>query len=194
MKIKSLSAALTLVGALLCGEGKAAIATNHVYFDPGSLEVNLGDTFSLVLKGQAFNDGLDGGSVDLSFDNAILHADSVVVNSTLWSLNQPGAINNAAGKIEFTDFGQFGANLASGPFDIATFTFVAIGSGSSAINLSVNDADPFSSDGNLITPDFGNALVKVSGLSTVPLPGSAWLMFSAIAGFAELKRRTNQGV
>lgn len=189
MKIKTLPAAFTLLGALCFGEGQAALA-NHVFFDPSSLDVNLGDTFSLVLKGEAFSGGLDGGSVDLSFDSTILQADSVVVNATLWSfINQPGTIDNSAGKIEFTDFSQFGANLSSGSFDIATFTFVAVGSGSSAINLSVNNQDPFGSAGNVITPDFSNALINVSGISNVPLPASAWLMFSAMAGFITLKRQ-----
>jgi hypothetical protein len=111
------------------------------------------------------------------------------VNSNLWNFAAvPGAIDNTSGKIEFTDFAQFGANTTNNLFNIATFTFTAIGSGSSQINLFTNNNDPFATGGNPITPTFSNAEVNVLQ-SAVPLPAAFWLFLSGLGSFAALGRR-----
>ncbi|WP_446812248.1 VPLPA-CTERM sorting domain-containing protein (plasmid) [Methylomonas sp. 2BW1-5-20] len=190
MKLKNLPAIVAVLASITATNGAfAAVTENHVFFDPTSTTVNLGDTFSLVLKGELFPAGLDGGSVDVNFDSSMLHADTVSVNSSLWNFaSVPGAIDNTTGKIEFTDFAQFGANTTNNLFNIATFTFTAIGSGSSQITLVTNNNDPFATGGNPITPTFSNAEVNILQ-SAVPLPAAFWLFLSGLGSFAALGRR-----
>jgi hypothetical protein len=164
------------------------VASNSVFFNPAVEDVAAGSTFSLLLEGQNFASGLDGGSVDIHFDPSVLKADAVSVNSSVWNFfASPGSIDNSAGTITFTDFAQFGANTTNTLFDIATFTFTALSGGSSAVSLAVNNNDPFSSGGSALTVNLVNAQVNVSA---VPLPGAAWLFGSVLfAGFVSKTRK-----
>ncbi len=78
-------------------DAQASIA-NHVFIEPAGKTVNLGDTFSIILKGENFNLGMDGGSIDMAFDPMILKADSVSINSGFWNFDaSKGSIDNDAG-------------------------------------------------------------------------------------------------
>lgn len=178
---------IAAVFGLLSTQLEAAVVNNHVYIDPPSQTLQIGDIFSVNVIGENFNLGLDGGSFDLAFDPGILRADSVSLNTATWNFAAvKGTIDNPAGKIIFTDFAQFGANTTNNSFNIATFSFQAIGSGDSQLILSLNDNDPFATGGEIAPVNFTNASVNVAA---VPVPGAFWLFGSALIGGISLKSR-----
>jgi hypothetical protein len=166
---------------------EAAVVNNHVYIDPPSQSLQIGDIFSVNVIGENFNLGLDGGSFDLAFDSSILRADSVSLNTATWNFAAvKGIIDNPTGKIIFTDFAQFGANTTNNSFNIATFSFQAIGSGNSQLTLLLNDNDPFATGGEIAPVNFSHASVNVAA---VPLPAAFWLFGSALIGGISLRNK-----
>lgn len=185
MKVKKLS--ILIATTVLMAAGNNVNAANDVFFDPAAIAINVGDTFSLTLKGQDFVTGLDGGSFDLFFNTAVLQADSVTVDSSTWNfIATPGSIDNINGKIEYTDFAQIGSNTINTLFNFATFSFTAIGSGDSAISLAVNSAGPFSSNAIEISPNFSAPTVTVQ---PVPVPGAILLFGTGLISLLGFNRR-----
>ena len=190
MNIKSISFILILSILVINADAQASIA-NHVFIEPADKTVNLGETFSIILKGEDFNLGMDGGSIDMAFDPMILNADSVSINSGFWNVDaSKGSIDNDAGKIDFTDVAQFGSNTTNTLFDIATFTFHANGIGSSQLILKVNDNSPFATGGDVIAVNLSNGLIIVQA---IPLPAAIWLFATALIGLGVFSKRKESG-
>lgn len=185
--MKSRTTLLIAALSLLSTQLEAAVVNNHVYIDPPSQTLQIGDIFSVNVIGENFNLGLDGGSFDLTFNSSILQADSVSLNTAVWNFAAvKGSIDNNSGRIDFTDFAQFGVNTTNTTFNIATFSFRAIGAGDSPLTLILNDNDPFATGGEIAPVNFSQASVNVAA---VPVPAAFWLFGSALLGGLSLRGR-----
>jgi hypothetical protein len=177
----------------LIAPAKASII-DHVFLNPVDQSQTLGSQFSVELQAENFSQGLDGGSVDLTFNSSILRAVSVSINNSIWNFAAlSGVIDNTAGNIIFTDFAQFGSNTVNNLLDIATFTFQSIGVGSSQLHLSVNNNDPFGANGDVVPVNLSDATVEVAppvASQSVPIPDAfLWLLAVGLAGTAKITSR-----
>jgi hypothetical protein len=153
-----------------------------------SLSTNIGDVFTIdVVVNLAANELLRGFEIDVDFDNALFNPKDVVdggfllVGSGLFEIEKD--LFSPDVNFAETTLGVFGQG-ATGSGVLASITFEAIASGSSALDL--NDVilailDPTT---NLITGVFpllsniGDGEVTVSA---VPLPGALGFMLFGLA-------------
>ncbi len=166
----------------------------------GGSTFTTGSTVNLILMGTNFStgsegvgaNGLEAGGVDLSFNSAVLNLESVSFSSTfdLTAGNglQPVVINNSGpgSSVTGVDFFAFVNTPPTGTFEIATFSFLAEGPGSTALSLT---GDPLFApflDGNSNQinqyADYNllNANVSVSSLvAPTPEPPTLWLLAGA---------------
>lgn len=159
-----------LLGALFASNSNAA----SVAFNPTFEVVPIGGAFSLTLEAKGFADVLDGGGLNFSFDPAILQVNSVVIDPKWEFLPSVGAIDNVAGRVDQIQFNTF-ANLITGNFNIATVNFQAIGVGTSALELSLDDLNPFAAGGNVVSVALTNASIQA-----VPEASSAMMLLAGL--------------
>lgn len=152
-----------------------------VGFDTNLAPFAAGQTIELSIEGNfSETDAIMGGGLNLHYDPDVVRIQSVVVNASVFEFHSsPGKDNRDAGTWEGIQFSTFQG--ASGQFNIASLSIVALASGVSPLQLSENPNYPFAS---LMRPGDG---VQVSFLSSsvtvIPLPGALWLL---IAGFSTL--------
>ena len=142
-----------------------------VGFNPVTSTVLPGDLFSVRIVGTGFASVLDGGGVELSFDQSVLNVTSVSI-APIWdpAFSVPAfSIRNDLGRVLSINFGSF-ANI-SGNFDIATIGFQAMNLGTSPLHLTEFSANPFASGGNPLTVLFHDGSVLV-----VPEVSTAWIV------------------
>jgi len=189
-----------LAGMLGLGSHNAAnaalAADGHIAIDPASLNVSVGDSFSVNIDGQDFIKPLVGGGLELFFSPAVLRVDRVSFDP-IWNFEAKvdtghgeAGIDNVKGRIDAISFAAF-PNGPSGNFRIATIDFTALAAGTSQINLTADNFFAFSDDlGNALSPTFGSGVVNVAA---VPAPAALWLMASGLGVFGarmRLARRT----
>ena len=158
--------------------------------------IYVGDTFSVDITGSGFTSTVDGGGVNFSYDNSIFNVTSVTIGS-VWDplISSQGATNNGAGTVDGLYVNTFGAvdgNAdVTGNFVVATVEFLAVGLGTSALDLSEYGLNPWASGGVLINPDFlnGQMTVVADPSGVVPVPAAAWLFGSGLLGLAGMARR-----
>lgn len=148
--------AIACLGMLFSAISNAA----SVGFNSTPAIISVGSSFSLTLEGTGFADVLDGGGLNFSFDPSILQVNSVVIDPKWEFLPSPGTIDNIAGTVDHIQFNTF-ANPIIGDFNIAVVNFQAIGAGTSALNLSLDDFNPFAAGGNLVAVAFDTATVQI---------------------------------
>lgn len=171
--------AIACLGMLFSAVSNAA----SVGFNPTPAIISVGSSFSLTLEGTGFADVLDGGGLNFSFDPSILQVNSVVIDPKWEFLPSPGTIDNIAGSVDHIQFNTF-ANSITGDFNIAIVNFQAIGVGTSALNLSLDDFNPFAAGGNLVAVTLNNSTVQA-----VPEASSAMMMLAGLGLLAAARFR-----
>lgn len=161
---------------LLIFSGHVTAATITTSFTPS---VNVDDIFTVDIIGTDFIDNVDGGGVNLSFDQNVLNVLSISIDESVWDFGSSGidtgTVNNAAGTVSGIMVNTFSS--VTGDFLIASLEVQAISDGVSLLGLTEFGGNPWASGGSMINPDFVNNSITISG---VPLPGSFWLMISGL--------------
>lgn len=185
--MKNAKIILALVLTLFCGSSIAATIT----WSSPVTNVGVNDTFTINVIGTGFTSNVDGGGVNISFDQNILNVLSVSINETVWDFGgfgiSTGTIDNAAGKVDGIMVNTF-ANVI-GDFTVASIEVQAISVGNSLLSLATYGLNPWASNGGLINPDFNDATVNVSAVTAVPVPMAFWLFGSGLIGLVAVARR-----
>lgn len=185
MIIKNMKKIITVFSLLLCSQVNAASVYTSVQ---GPYQI--GDVFSIDIMGSGFTSSVDGGGVNLSFDQSRLNVLSVSIDESVWNFGSTGidagAIDNTSGTVDGIMVNTF-SNVI-GDFVIATVEFEAMNAGSSFLLLTELGINPWASGGSLINPSYASSQVDVSA---VPVPAAVWLFGSGLIGlfgFAKRKR------
>jgi len=166
---------LTVLSAFICCAAFTAQAA-VVSFNPPDKVVNVGDVFQVAISGSSFASNLDGGGLNLSFNRSVLEVQDVIIDPASWDFFvDKGTIDNLAGTVEGIQFNQFG-HPKVGSFNIAQVQFRAKDVGTSLLQLSEWDGNPFASGGEPVSVTFESGSLQV-----VPEPGSAWLLLAGLA-------------
>ncbi len=183
MKIRNMKKLIVGLSLLLCGQAYAATITTSVQ---GPYQV--GDIFTVDIVGTAFTSNVDGGGVNLSFDQSMLNVLSVSIDESVWNFGSTGintgTIDNATGSVDGIMVNTF-ADVA-GDFVIATVEFEAMSANNSLLILSGLGINPWASGGSLINPVYVSSTVEVSA---VPVPAAVWLFGSGLIGLLGFAKR-----
>lgn len=186
--------------ALLLASIAPSAFSQTVGFDlSGGSSFTVGQVFDLTLEASALPNGLTGGGIDLQFNSAVLNLQSVAVNSA-FDYQSSGTIDNVGGTAAGVDFfAALNPALTGSTIPIATFQFVAEGSGSSGLSLSLDSIfGPFI-DGGLNPINAGTDFIfATSTVSVAPVVSSvpeidstfaASALFLLLGGLAVLRGR-----
>ena len=167
--------------------GHASAAT--IGWGSAPATIYAGDSFSLNITGSGFTSNVDGGGVNFTYDKNILNVTSVTIDEIVWDFGgagiSTGSIDNGAGTANGIMVNTFSTVIGS--FDVATIQFQAIGSGTSALNLTEYALNPWASGGSLIDPIMASNSLTV--LQSVPVPAAVWLFGSGLIGLIGVARR-----
>jgi len=170
---------IILITMLLCSQAMAATISWNV----SNYSADPGEVFTLDIIGTGFSDNVDGGGIDISFDNTVLNILSVSIDAAVWDFaDNTGSLDNTSGTLDGLMVNAFGD--VTGDFIVATVEFESVGQGTSALLLSEFGLNPWASGGAMINPDFVSATVGV-----VPLPPAVWLFGAGMIGLAGMVRR-----
>lgn len=193
MKLKALKAicAAILVGGLatMAQAGSVTLTVDPAADPSGDFVVGESVILNIAMD---FTDGaMIGGGIDITYDPTVL-------SYVGWSgfdagLGQDPSFssdptNPSAGLVQGLSWGNFSG--LTGPSAVGTLTFQAINGGSTFFNVE-NSAvtDPFVSLATF-APFVPQPTLNDSGtVNVVPLPGSVWLLGSALLGFVVIRRR-----
>jgi len=191
MIIKNMKKIIAVFSLLLCSQVNAALITSVQSPYQTSVQYPftlVGSVFSVDIIGTDFISNVDGGGVNLSFDQSMLNVLSVSIDESIWNFGSTGistgTIDNAAGTVDGIMVNTF-ADVA-GDFVIATIEFEAIGLGSSFLSLTELGINPWASAGSLINPTYESLQVDVSA---IPVPAAVWLFGSGLIGLLGIARR-----
>ncbi len=138
-----------------------------VTFDPNPETVSEGQIFTLDIAGLTFQENVDGGGVDFTFDPNIVNVNSVSIDTSVWDFYvDEGTIDNIQGSVTGIVVNAF-SNVGPGDFVIAKVEFVAVGAGSTDLIITEYALNPFASGGSRIYPTFtdGKVTVLIPGIS-----------------------------
>jgi hypothetical protein len=148
-----------------------------ITFDPNTITVTSGSTFTLDIIGTGFT-GTEGGGAEFLFDETILQINSITIDAGVWdTFTNEGTVNNTNGDV--TNIAVAAFNDPGTNFVVATVEFMTVGVGFTDLILSENPLNPWASGGSAINPTLIDGGVTVSA---VPLPGAFWLFGSGILG------------
>lgn len=158
--------------------------------DPQDSSVLQGESLIVELVGQDFTDATVGGGADLVFDPSVLQAVGVTFGHSAFDFAKTVQnIDNASGKIDSILVSSFLTD-PSGNFNIATIEFMAVGIGSSILDLgpSTFSAPWLTATDVNIDPTFVDGSATVSA---VPLPAAIWMMTIVLGllGAAQKRKR-----
>lgn len=168
-----------------------AVTVNVV---PDNSSVGLNDTFSVLVSGVDFPE-TGGATLGLTFDETVINVTgfSLATGSPFDSITPttPSASDNVNGEVGFiTVLAPLVGALPSGDFDAFVIDFIAVGAGTSAINL-IDDGTIkgwTASDFSLISPiTYNQGEVTVT---SVPLPAAGWLLVSGMGLLGGVVRKT----
>jgi len=192
MKLKTLKAtcAAILIGGLATmAQAGSVTLTADPAADPSG-DFVLGETVVLNITMDFTDEAMLGGGIDIAYNSAVLSYvgwsgfDAGLGTDPLFSSNPT---NPSPGVIQGLGWGNF-AGL-TGPSTVGTLTFQAIGSGTSDLIPTVSVAtDPFASAVTYLAFD-PQPTMNGDSVNVVPLPGSVWLLGSALLGFVVIRRR-----
>lgn len=154
--------------------------------DPALKSGSLGESFALMVEGKGFTESIVGGGFNLHFNPAVLQLDSVAIDPIWEFAPKPGTVDNVTGTNTDASFNSF-TTPRKGDFDIATLSFKAIGSGTSAITLTPSTTFVFSDvDANVVVPSFVDGSVQILA---VPEPSIISMLLAGIAGLLLWRRK-----
>ncbi len=184
--LKTALAACALAG--LCAQAQAQSA-NTLVFTPVNTSTEVGNSFSVQVRGVGFADVLIGGGFNLRYDPTVISLTGVAINRTVWEFAASGGLHDpASGTVADIYFASFnGVQPSSSGFDIATLSFNAVGEGLSPLQMSASVDFPFVNDQvEVLTVSFGNGTVLVGA---VPEPAT-WASFGlGLAALLPMLRR-----
>lgn len=156
--------------------------------------VSVNDIFTLDVVGTGFTSSVDGGGVNVSFDQNILNVLSVSINESVWDFGgfgiSTGTIDNSNGTLDGVMVNAF--SDVTGDFVVATIQMQAIAVGDSLLSLSEYALNPWASEGSALNPGFADASVNVSDVLPAPVPAAVWLFGSGLLGlFGVAKRKAH---
>ncbi|MDH5388253.1 MAG: PEP-CTERM sorting domain-containing protein [Gammaproteobacteria bacterium] len=147
--------------------------------------VSVNDVFSIDVVGTGFLSNVDGGGVNISFDQTVVNVLSVTINEVVWDFGgagiSTGLIDNLNGTLNGIMVNTF-ANV-TGDFVVASIQMQAIGVGNSSLLLTENALNPWASGGSAINPTY------VGGVIAVPVPAAVWLFGSGLLGMFGVAKR-----
>ncbi|MCU7923957.1 MAG: cohesin domain-containing protein [Candidatus Thiodiazotropha sp. (ex Dulcina madagascariensis)] len=155
-----------------------------VQIDPLNSTVNIGESFTVDIVGIAFPE-TQGGGFNLTYDADILNITNVSIDeANTWTFyNDLGTVDNVNGELKEVRVSDFPG--VTGDFTVATIGFLAIGLGTSRLNLTESAGNPWASNGSIISP----ALINDSSVQVVPLPGAVWLLGSGLLALISVSMR-----
>lgn len=180
---------LRFIFGLTLLSGHASAATIGWGSSPST--INVGDNFSLSISGSGFTSNVDGGGVNFTYDRNILNVTSVTIDGAVWDFGgagiSTGSIDNVAGTVDDIMVNTFGAVIGS--FDVASIQFLAVGAGTSALNLTEYALNPWAGGGALINPTMVDGSLTVLAVESVPVPAAVWLFGSGLLALIGMTRR-----
>lgn len=185
--MKMLNKLIFVISIFLSGHLSAATIT----WDQPSINVTPGQIFTLDIIGTDFLSNVDGGGVNIAFDETVLNVLSVTIDEVVWDFGgagiSTGTINNTAGTVNGIMVNTF-ANV-SGDFVVASIQMqAAAGISLSSLVLTEYALNPWASGGSGINPAFVDGNVAV----VVPVPAAVWLFGSGLLGlFGVAKRKAH---
>ena len=193
--MKNLSLVLSLFGGMLAATASSA----SIVLSLGSETISAGDTATVALDVSGLTPGvtsLGTFDVNIAFNSNVLSFATASFGDPVLGADQldpegygtSSSITPGKGTVDLFELSldDSAALLASQPanFTLATLTFHALTTGSSALSLSSNALGDQS--GNSLTAELQNGSVNVSA---VPLPAAGPLLFLGLGGLACLARK-----
>jgi hypothetical protein len=180
---------MKILSKLLCSfillSGSVSAATIGWGVEPAI--INVGDSFSLNISGNNFTSNVDGGGVNFTYDSNVLNVTSVTIDEAVWDFGgagiSTGSIDNVTGAVDGIMVNTFGTVIGS--FDVATIQFLAVGAGTSALDLTEYVLNPWASGGTLINPIMENGSLTVA----TPVPAAIWLFGTGLLALTGIARR-----
>ena len=156
--------------ALLIGSLAFSVSAQTISIDPGSIEANQGDSFTIDIKVDPEGTAIYGAQYVLFFDSKILNATLQTQGTFLSGNTLPCKIDNLNGTVEYGEY-RTGGDGVTNPGVLASVTFGVIGtSGTSYLKLS----DVTLSDGDVEIPDVtinhGSFSIKHEADDPTPAP------------------------
>ena len=160
-----------------------------IRFEPDPLNLTAGESFTLQLLGEGFDQGVTGGSFQIDFDQSVVHIANVSINTVIFefgSLN--GDWDNNTGTVRGSTFNTLvDGNVSS--FLIATIDVVGVGLGNAVLNLERGPFNVSDFDGNNINSQvtFSDGTVTV-----VPEPATAALLIIGLLAVGLLRQKRHR--
>ena len=183
--MKSFNKLFFVISILLSGHLSAATIT----WDQPVLNVNNSGSqiFTLDVVGAGFVSNVDGGGINISFDQTVLSVLSVTIDEVVWNFGgtgvNTGTIDNVAGTVNGVMVNTMLLDL-TGDFVVASIQMKAIGVGVSSLLLTEYAMNPWASGGSLISPSF-----VAGNVTVVPVPAAVWLFGSGLLGLFGVAKR-----
>jgi hypothetical protein len=155
--------------------------------EPMNSTAYIGDTITIDIVGTEFPE-TQGGGFNLYYDANILNVSNVTIDgSSTWNfVNDVGTIDNVNGELNNVNVSHFPGITDN--FTVATIEMIAVGAGTSTLNLTESILNPWASNGDTINP----TLLNDATLQVVPIPAAAWLFGSALLGLIGLTKKRDE--
>ena len=195
MRVRALGVGVLVCAAVQVGGREARAADGTVSLSPPTIDVAVGQSFTLSIGGSGFTRIVDGGGVTLNFDATKLQVLApVVVDAATWEFfTQPGTINNSTGQVTDIAFASFiGRTLT---FSIATVSLRRIAAGNTQVTLTPSGQNPFGSGGqplavSLVGASVGPTVTNTGvGVPVGPFAGVAIAASLLATGVRALRAR-----
>lgn len=154
----------------------------RVAVTPGIVGVPLTTSFTLEIRGTQFIEALDGGGLDVTYDDSIVSLDSIDVGP-LWDVGvpAPSTPSGAIGDLFFLT-----TATAPASFPIAYLHFTAIASGTSPVSMVASTTNPFAANGRAEAVMLGDGTVMVPEPHVLP----AFIAGCALLGLLNARTRS----
>lgn len=160
-----------------------------VSLDPVSVSTQTGNSLSLDVLADFSSTEIDGGSIDFSFDSALLGYSSFSWDSDFLSLTQDTQIDIQDSDLVSIIFGtSLSGTLTGDGHTLGSITFDALAESTTSINMadSVKWGGFVDSTSDPVAVTYNNATVDIAA---VPIPAAVWLFGSGLVGLAGIARR-----